>query len=144
MQRVRQDWKPEEQELVQRLARRIVDRGMALPATLFLESVRPLHFVGGNALHFLAPMAGLVVPRWELDRLGSFLEQRDAVPYLIDTIERLERERDAASRAAKRARRAQRTSAARGNVWRFWRRTKPAAPDTAPPPSDAPGPGVSR
>jgi hypothetical protein len=114
-----------------------------MPATLFLESGRPLHFVGGNVLHFLSPMAGLIVPRWELDRLGSFLEKRDAVPYLIDVIERLERERETAARAAKRARRAAQPPAGRRSGWRFWRRAEPVDPDPPTPP-DPPGPGVSR
>jgi len=139
---VQPDWTPEEQELVRRFARGIVDRGMAMPATLFLESVRPLHFVGGNFLHFLSPMAGLIVPRWELDQLGTLLENREAVPYLVEVIERLENEREAAARAAKRARRAAGQVPQRRR-WRFWRRGATRAPEPGTPPPEPPGP-VSR
>ena len=99
------DWTQEEEERARQFAQSVVDRSLALPTTLFLESVRPLHFIGGQFLHFMAPISGLVVNRWDLDALGNFLEHRGAVPFVIDEIQRLEKQRDAEKRQRRRDKR---------------------------------------
>jgi len=95
------EWTEEEETRARKFAQSVVDRSMALPAVLLLESVQPLHFIGGQFLHFMAPISGLVMSRWDLDRLGNFLEHRGALPFVIDEIQRLEAEREAEKRQAK-------------------------------------------
>jgi hypothetical protein len=51
-------------------------------------------------MHFVAPISGLVVGRWDLDRVGNFLEHRGAVPFVIEEIQRLEKQRTDAAKAA--------------------------------------------
>lgn len=96
-------WSPEDEEKAKQLAQKVVDRRMALPAILFLESVRPLHFIGGQFLHFMAPISGLVVGKWDLDRVGDFLEHRGAVPFVIEEIQRRDKVRSDEEQARKRA-----------------------------------------
>ena len=54
--------KPEErlpdadQALLDRVAVWICDRRMETPAVLFLETARPLSFVGSQAMHFFDPL----------------------------------------------------------------------------------------
>jgi len=97
------DWSKDDEEQAKKLAQKVVDRGMALPAILFLESVRPLHFIGSQFVHFMAPISGLVVGRWDLDRLGNFLEHRGAVPFVIEEIQQREKQRADAAQANKKA-----------------------------------------
>jgi hypothetical protein len=91
------EWTPEEEAQARRFAAAVVERGMALPMVLFLESIRPLHFVGGQFLHFLAPIGNVVVNRWDLDRLGNFLEHRGAVSFVVEEIQQLDQQRRAES-----------------------------------------------
>jgi hypothetical protein len=87
------EWTPEEEEQARRFAAAVVERRMALPTILFLESIRPLHFIGGQFLHFLAPIGGVVSNRWDLDRLGNVLEHRGAISFIVEEIQRLEKQR---------------------------------------------------
>ena len=51
-----QDFTTADLALLDRVARAIVTRGMATPATLFLDSMGPMNFLGSQALHFLTPI----------------------------------------------------------------------------------------
>ena len=42
--------------LLERVADAVVKRGMTAPATVFLESLGPMNFLGSQALHFLTPI----------------------------------------------------------------------------------------
>ena len=46
---------PEEQELLNRVAAKIVQKQMTVPAILFLESVKPLNWIGSQVMVFLDP-----------------------------------------------------------------------------------------
>ncbi len=73
--------------LIDRIARGVVRRGMETPAVLFLEIHRPISFLGSQALHFLTPLLGLIVPPPELRRLAELLEEPQNVERLISRIE---------------------------------------------------------
>ena len=74
-------------ELLQKLAEAIVRRQMATPALLFLGSIRPLNYIGSQAMIFLRPfLAGLLNPE-KYDRLSEIMERREGVGALMDAIE---------------------------------------------------------
>ncbi len=77
----------EDAALLEKVARLIVKRGMAMPALLFLESLGPLNFLGSQVLHGLRPFLELVCDATEMERLASVLERRDSVPRLIAMIQ---------------------------------------------------------
>ena len=54
----------EDLALLERVADAVVKRGMTDPATVFLESLGPMKFLGSQALHFLAPIV-----EWALDAM---------------------------------------------------------------------------
>ncbi len=70
---------PEELALLEKIAGRIVNRGMAVPALLFLESMGPLSFLGSQVVHGLKPFLDVVTDRAEVERLATLLERRDAM-----------------------------------------------------------------
>jgi len=78
---------PEELALLEKVARLITRRGMALPALLFLESLGPLNFLGSQVLHGLRPFLELVCEATEMERLALILERRDSVPRLMAIIQ---------------------------------------------------------
>lgn len=73
--------------LLDRIAAIVVDRRMASPAVLFLESAGPMNFLGSQALHFLMPFLELACETGELERAAKLLERRDTPSRLIALIE---------------------------------------------------------
>ena len=78
---------PADVALLEKVATAVVDRRMASPAILFLESVGPMNFLGSQALHFLTPILNLACDTREIKRAAHLLERRDAMPRLIAFIE---------------------------------------------------------
>jgi len=81
------DYTAGDEALLQKVADLIVTRGMAAPALLFLESLGPLNFLGGQVLHGLKPFLDLLCDPLELERLATMLERRDSVDRLIASIQ---------------------------------------------------------
>ena len=73
--------------LLMRLAAFIVARRMAGPALLFLQSIRPLSYLGGQALTFLRPFLTPLFNRADYERLAAVLERREGVGALCAAIE---------------------------------------------------------
>jgi hypothetical protein len=85
----------EQIELFGRLAEKVVKLGFALPAILFLETMRPLNFVGSQVMLFFQPMLKTWFTVREYDLIQKALENRETLGYLTDLIE----ERDGAQKA---------------------------------------------
>lgn len=77
-------------ELLDRVAREITSRGMAVPAILFLESSKPLSFVGSQFLLFMEPFVKTFFTTTLYDRFAALMEDRDQYEALIRKIERQE------------------------------------------------------
>jgi hypothetical protein len=76
-----------EQALLERIAQLLVRRGMSAPALLFLESVGPFNFLGGQVIHGLKPFLDMVCDPAEIERLAVILERRDSIDRLITLIQ---------------------------------------------------------
>ena len=77
----------EDVQLLERIADVIVNRRMAAPATMFLESMGPMNFLGSQALHFLTPILDCAFNTKEVEQVARLLERRDTVTRLITIIE---------------------------------------------------------
>ena len=78
---------PEDRALLERVAATVVERGMATPAILFLESVGPMNFLGSQALHFFTPILEVVFAQRDVERVALLLERRDTLSRLGAMIE---------------------------------------------------------
>ncbi len=96
-----QELAPEDQALLDRMANWVAERGLEMPAILFLESVRPLSFVGAQGLVFLGPFAHALFTTPDYDRLARLLEDRANLERLVRAIETAADRREDARRAAK-------------------------------------------
>jgi len=74
-------------QLLERMAEAIVKRGMAAPATVFLESMGPMNFLGSQALHFLTPIIECAFNAKEVEQVARLLERRDTLSRLIAVME---------------------------------------------------------
>ena len=77
----------EQLKLLHRLANKVVQMRMTTPAILFLESVRPLNYVGSQVMVFFAPVVQIVFSSPEWDQLQQVLEKRESLGYIVDLIE---------------------------------------------------------
>lgn len=77
----------EDLQLLERIAEVIVRRRMTAPATLFLESMGPINFLGSQALHFLTPILDCAFSTKEVEQIARLLERRDIVTRLVVIIE---------------------------------------------------------
>jgi hypothetical protein len=57
---------------------------------MFLESVRPLNYVGSQVMVFFAPMVRVFFGLPEWDELREVLERRESIGYFLDLIEKKE------------------------------------------------------
>ncbi|HVQ19796.1 MAG TPA: hypothetical protein VMS23_02000 [Terrimicrobiaceae bacterium] len=78
----------EDLALLERVADAVVKRGMTAPATVFLESLGPMNFLGSQALHFLTPIVEWAFNAKEVEQVARMLERRDTISRLILIIEK--------------------------------------------------------
>ena len=90
--------------LLTRLAKEVVDRSLTAPAVMFLESTKPLSFLGSQIMVFFAPFVKAFWDGGSYDRLAGLLEERENVETLLREIERLESEQNERRRAEKKKR----------------------------------------
>jgi len=96
---------PEDLALLERLAARVVDLRLEVPAILALETGKPLSLLASQAMIFFEPIAQALFPGVEYRRYAALAEKRDAIETLITLIERRSERTRAERRAARAARR---------------------------------------
>lgn len=90
---------PEDAALLDAVAQRVVRYRMEVPAVLFLESVRPMNFIGSQALVFFAPLVQAIFAMPQYERFAKLLEERDNLEILARRIEEAADARDAGAKA---------------------------------------------
>lgn len=77
----------EEEAVLTKLARKVVDKGMTVPAIVFLESVKPLNFIGSQVLIFFEPIVQTIFNFKDYNAFRSALEKRESIEFIITRIE---------------------------------------------------------
>ena len=83
----------EDVAFLERLSKFIVERRMAPPALLFLESVKPLNFVGSQAMFFFEPIVKIFVGGEGYTRFATLMERRENLELFLRCIEATEASR---------------------------------------------------
>ena len=81
-----------DEELVEKVAKKIVNMRMTVPAVFLLESSKPLAFLGGQLLVFLEPFIQTLFNFKQYQRFAFLMENRDNWERLLRKIEDLEEE----------------------------------------------------
>jgi len=76
-----------ERAFLDRLACKVVERGLASVAVFFLESARPLNYLGSQVVVFFKPIISLVFSDKECEEVAELLAKRGAVEALVEMIE---------------------------------------------------------
>lgn len=101
-----------DEALLDSVAGRIVRMGMAVPAIFFLESAKPLNFIGSQALVFLEPFVKSFLNIASYDRFTALMEDRSSIERLLIRVEKLDEEARQKERDEKRSRREAETQGA--------------------------------
>ncbi|MBN2465406.1 hypothetical protein JXD38_07260 [candidate division WOR-3 bacterium] len=78
------------EEILIKIAQKVVDLRLTPVAVVMLESSKPLSFVGSQMMVFLQPIVTSVFPFHQYDEIAALLEDRANVEALIQKIEKLE------------------------------------------------------
>lgn len=76
--------------VVERVCTEIVRRHLSAPSLLFLETFRPLNYLGSQVLHFLQPIVSAILEVDGYQHFTEFLEKRGSIDYICSRIEDLE------------------------------------------------------
>ena len=83
----RKTFPDEEEAVLRKLARKVVEKGMTVPAIVFLESVKPLNFIGSQVLIFFEPIVQTIFNFKDYNAFRSALEKRESIEFIITCIE---------------------------------------------------------
>ena len=72
--------------IVKKISFEISKRHLTLPAIVTLETLRPLNYLGSQAMHFFQPIITSILNVEGYSEFTSMLEKRECIDYLIDSI----------------------------------------------------------
>ena len=78
----------EEDAIMERVALKVVQWRMAVPAILFLESVKPLNYIGAQTMVFFEPIVQSIFNFKDYEIFRATMERRENVEHLLQKIEK--------------------------------------------------------
>ena len=85
---------PEQTASVDKVASFLVRFGMTTPALFTLETMRPLSYVGSQFMHVLTPAMSTFLTSNAWEEMAELLEDRRGMDYVLERIEKADRERE--------------------------------------------------
>lgn len=95
---------PQQEEILTKIAQKVVHWKMAVPAILFLESMKPLNYIGSQMMVFFEPFVQTLFSWKDYDELRKMMEERETVERLLQKIEQIDAEAFAQEKESKRQR----------------------------------------
>jgi hypothetical protein len=90
-------------ELLEKVARRVVDLRVSAMAIFLLEATKPLSFLGSQLLVFFNPIIQPIFNFKDYEEVTEMIENRDNIEFLIQRIEKLQDEQIQRDRELKKA-----------------------------------------
>jgi len=79
---------PEQDEVLDKVAKKVVQKRMTVPALMFIESVKPLNFIGAQLMVFFEPIVQSLFEFKSYNIFREAIENRDNVEILMQKIEK--------------------------------------------------------
>ncbi|PIP14430.1 MAG: hypothetical protein COX48_00865 [bacterium (Candidatus Stahlbacteria) CG23_combo_of_CG06-09_8_20_14_all_34_7] len=77
-------------EIISKIAKNIVSRGLTAPSIMFLESIKPMNFIGGQVMIFFEPIILTFFSIKEYREAALMFEERGTIDKIIAEIENFE------------------------------------------------------
>ena len=100
----------EDLELLDKMAKKIVDIGMTAPAILFVESFKPMSFIGSQIMVFFEPYVKIIFSAKDYTRVHELMSERENIELFLQRIEYFEAEKSAEERRRKKIERSNKRS----------------------------------
>ena len=81
------DLDPSKVEVLDKVAEFVVKRNLEIIAIMLLESSKPLHYLGAQALIFFEPFLDILFSGEKIQTFREAMEEKKYVEYLINKIE---------------------------------------------------------
>lgn len=98
----------EAQQTIEKVARFVAERHLGSAGILMLESLRPLHGIGSQAMYFVLPFAEVLFDSQKYQNFALMLENEEYLKQLINRIDELDEEINRERRAKARQKRLRR------------------------------------
>ncbi len=92
---------PRQEEILTKIAQKVVLWKMSVPAVLFLESVKPLNYIGSQMMAFFEPFVQTLFSWKDYDEFRKMMEERGTIERLLRRIEELDSEAQAKEKVLK-------------------------------------------
>jgi hypothetical protein len=92
---------PQQDEILTKIARKVVLWKMSVPAVLFLESVKPLNYIGSQMMAFFEPFVQTLFSWKDYDEFRKMMEERGTIERLLRRIEEVDSEAQAKEKVLK-------------------------------------------
>jgi len=80
-----------EREMIDKIASKIVERRLSVPAVLFMEVLKPLNFFGAQTLNFFGPIIEAFLKKENrYYDFTAFLEKRENIEAILQRVEEME------------------------------------------------------
>jgi len=76
-----------DKELIDKYAKKIVDKGLGTIAILAIDSVKPLSYIGSQVLYMFNPLLTMFPYFSDFDRVAELIEDKENVEYFLTRIE---------------------------------------------------------
>ena len=83
---------PKQEEILDKISKKVVQWKMAVPAIMFLESVKPLSYLGSQVMVFFEPFVHALFNFPEYSEFQQMMERRENVERLLQRIEKFDAE----------------------------------------------------
>ncbi len=95
-------------DMIERVARFVAERHFAAAGIMMIESLRPLHSIGSQALYFILPFAEILFDSKKYQQFALMMQDEENLKKLVARMDELDEEINRDRRAAARLKRKRR------------------------------------
>ena len=110
---------PEQEEILNKIASKVVLWKMSVPAILFLETMKPLNYIGSQMMVFFEPFVQTIFSWKDYDEFRKMMEERGTVEVLLQRIEKFEAEAEVKQKELKRKIKEERKKKGKRSIWKI-------------------------
>ena len=115
----KQELTPHQEEILEKIAKKVVYWKMSVPAILFLESVKPLNYIGSQMMAFFEPFVQTVFSWKDYEEFREMMEQRGTIELLLQRIEKSESEAERKEKEKKKRLKEERKKKGKRTLWQI-------------------------
>lgn len=108
---------PQQEEILDKIAKKVVHWKMSVPAILFLESVKPLNYIGSQMMAFFEPFVQTLFSWKDYEEFRKMMEERGTLELLLLRIEEFEAEAEKKEKEEKKRLKEERKRKGKRSLW---------------------------